>query len=188
MTPRARKGAHDIILSHFSNQRADILVGTQMLAKGLDLPLVTLVGVVLADVGMHLPDYRAGERVFQVLAQVAGRAGRSALGGRVVLQSFHPRALRYPAMRRHMIMLAFYEEELGYRKQLTYPPYSRLVRLEYRHGNERSAEKEAQRLGAQVKEWLRKDERVATQMIGPAPCFLYQTGRAVPLADHPARA
>ncbi|KAA3646670.1 MAG: primosomal protein N' [Chloroflexi bacterium] len=165
-----QKGAHDIILSHFSNQRADILVGTQMLAKGLDLPLVTLVGVVLADVGMHLPDYRAGERVFQVLAQVAGRAGRSALGGQVVLQSFHPEhyVIQHAASHDYA---GFYEEELAYRKQLAYPPYTQLLRLEYRHNNENNAEKEAMRLGAQIKDWLYKDERRATQMIGPAPCF-----------------
>ena len=85
-----QKGAHEIILAHFANHRADMLIGTQMLAKGLDLPLVTLVGVVLADVGLNLPDYRAGERTFQVLTQVAGRAGRSPLGGRVILQTFQP--------------------------------------------------------------------------------------------------
>ena len=84
------KGAHDIILSHFVNHRADILIGTQMLAKGLDLPLVTLVGVILADVGLNFPDFRAGERTFQLLTQVAGRAGRSPLGGQVVLQTFQP--------------------------------------------------------------------------------------------------
>jgi primosomal protein N' (replication factor Y) (superfamily II helicase) len=85
-----QKGAHDILLSHFVNHRADVLVGTQMLAKGLDLPLITLVGVVLADVGLNLPDYRAPERTFQLLVQVAGRAGRSALGGQVVMQTFMP--------------------------------------------------------------------------------------------------
>ena len=78
-----QKDAHEIILSHFASHRADVLVGTQMLAKGLDLPLVTLVGVVLADVGLSLPDPFSAERVFQVLTQVAGRAGRSVRGGRV---------------------------------------------------------------------------------------------------------
>jgi primosomal protein N' (replication factor Y) len=76
------KGAHEAILSRFIAHNADVLIGTQMLAKGLDLPLVTLVGVVLADIGLGLPDYRAGERTFQILTQVAGRAGRSPLGGR----------------------------------------------------------------------------------------------------------
>ena len=84
------KGAHDLILDHFTQHRADILIGTQMLAKGLDLPLVTLVGVVLADTSLNLPDFRAAERTYQLLTQVAGRAGRSGRGGRVILQSFQP--------------------------------------------------------------------------------------------------
>ena len=84
------KGAHDLILNRFSSHQADILVGTQMVAKGLDLPLVTLVGVVLAEVGLNLPDLRAAERTFQVLTQVAGQAGRSPLGGQVILQTFQP--------------------------------------------------------------------------------------------------
>ncbi|MEN8243018.1 MAG: primosomal protein N', partial [Chloroflexota bacterium] len=107
-----KKGAHEIILSHFINQRADILIGTQMLAKGLDLPLVTLVGVVLADVGLNLPDYRAGERVFQVLAQVAGRAGRSPLGGQVILQTFDPEHYIIQAAAGHDYS-GFSEKELG---------------------------------------------------------------------------
>ena len=85
-----QKDAHEIILTHFANHQADVLVGTQMLAKGLDLPLVTLVGIVLADVGLNLPDPFASERTFQVLTQVAGRAGRSARGGQVILQTFAP--------------------------------------------------------------------------------------------------
>ena len=85
-----QKGSHDAILSQFANHQADVLIGTQMLAKGLDLPLVTLVGAVLADVGLQLPDYRAAERAFQILTQVAGRAGRSPLGGQVILQTFQP--------------------------------------------------------------------------------------------------
>ncbi|MCJ7715988.1 MAG: primosomal protein N', partial [Anaerolineales bacterium] len=84
------KGAHWQIMEDFSAHRADVLIGTQMLAKGLDLPLVTLVGIVLADTGLHLPDYRAAERTFQVLTQVSGRAGRSPLGGEVIMQTFDP--------------------------------------------------------------------------------------------------
>jgi primosomal protein N' (replication factor Y) len=85
-----QKDSHEIILGHFTAHRADVLIGTQMLAKGLDLPLVTLVGIVLADVGLNLPDPFAAERTFDVLTQVSGRAGRSTLGGRVVLQTFQP--------------------------------------------------------------------------------------------------
>jgi primosomal protein N' (replication factor Y) (superfamily II helicase) len=85
-----QKDAHEIILTHFVNHQADVLVGTQMLAKGLDLPLVTLVGIVLADVGLNLPDPFASEKVFQTLTQVAGRAGRSSRGGKVILQTFMP--------------------------------------------------------------------------------------------------
>ncbi len=164
------KGAHDVILSHFSNHRADILVGTQMLAKGLDLPLVTLVGVVLADVGLHLPDYRAGERTFQVLTQVAGRAGRSPLGGRVVLQTFHPDHYVIQAASRHDYA-GFVEAELVHRRRLGYPPYAQLLRLEYRHRQAAQAEKEAQRLAGQIRAWLKAADRRATEMIGPAPCF-----------------
>ena len=124
------KGAHDILLAHFSNHRADIMIGTQMLAKGLDLPLVTLVGVVLADVGLNFPDYRAGERAFQVLTQVAGRSGRSPLGGRVIMQTFQPENYAIQAAARHDYA-GFYQQELAFRKRIGYPPFSRLARLEY---------------------------------------------------------
>lgn len=165
-----QKGAHDIILSHFTNHRADILIGTQMLAKGLDLPLVTLVGVVLADVGLHMPDYRAGERVFQVLSQVAGRAGRSPLGGKVVLQTFHPDHYVIQAAAAHDYA-GFVEKELGYRKQLGYPPYARLVRLVYKHRDAAKAEQEAKRLAGQIKTWIKQGDRRATEIVGPTPCF-----------------
>jgi primosomal protein N' (replication factor Y) len=165
-----KKGAHEIILSHFTHHRADILIGTQMLAKGLDLPLVTLVGVVLADVGLHLPDYRAGERVFQVLAQVAGRAGRSPLGGEVILQTFDPDHYVIRAAAAHDFA-GFAEKEYSYRRQLGYPPFSRLVRLEYRHHQEDKAEEEAQRLAGQLRAWIKAEDRRATEIVGPAPCF-----------------
>ena len=165
-----QKGAHEIILSHFANQRADILIGTQMLAKGLDLPLVTLVGAVLADVGLHLPDYRAGERVFQVLSQVAGRAGRSPLGGQVILQTFHPDHYVIQAAAAHDYA-GFYTRELAYRKELGYPPFAQLLRLEFRHSKEKEAQAEAERLAPRIKNWLREGDRRATELIGPAPCF-----------------
>ena len=115
-----QKGAHDVILSHFVNHHADVLIGTQMIAKGLDLPLVTLVGVVLADVGLSLPDLRSAERTFQVLTQVAGRAGRSPLGGQVILQTFLPEHYVIQAASRHDYQ-AFYQQELEYRRAITLP-------------------------------------------------------------------
>jgi len=165
-----KKGAHDLILSHFSAHRADVLIGTQMLAKGLDLPLVTLVGVVLADVGLNLPDYTAAERTFQVLAQVAGRAGRSPLGGRVILQTFQPDHYIIRAAAEHSYK-SFYQQELSYRRQLGYPPFARLVRLEYRNTDSFKAEQQAHKLAAQVRDWIRQEQRSATEIIGPAPCF-----------------
>ncbi len=165
-----QKGAHDILLSHFVNHRADVLVGTQMLAKGLDLPLITLVGVVLADVGLNLPDYRAPERTFQLLVQVAGRAGRSALGGQVVMQTFMPDNYAIQAAAGHDYA-GFYRRELAERRKLGYPPFARLLRLEYRHADPAQAEKEARRMAAQVQRWMEGGDFTATHMIGPAPCF-----------------
>jgi primosomal protein N' (replication factor Y) len=170
-----KKGAHEAILSHFREQRADVLVGTQMLAKGLDLPLVTLVGVVLADVGLNLPDYRAPERTFQVLTQVAGRAGRSPLGGEVILQTFQPEHYVLQAASRHNYR-EFYHKELEYRRQLGYPPYLRLVRLEYRHGREADAERAAVEMAGKIKNWITSGGYRATEIIGPVPCFYARWG------------
>jgi primosomal protein N' (replication factor Y) len=170
-----RKGSHDTILSLFSAHRADVLIGTQMLAKGLDLPLVTLVGVVLADVGLNLPDYTAAERTFQVLAQVAGRAGRSPLGGKVILQTFQPDHYVIQAASHHSYR-SFYQQELGYRRQLGYPPFMQLVRLEFRHTNSDKAETYAHQLAAQIKEWILEEGRRSTEIIGPVPCFFARVG------------
>lgn len=165
-----QKGAHDIILSHFINHHADVLIGTQMIAKGLDLPLVTLVGVVLADVGLSLPDLRSAERTFQVLTQVAGRAGRSPLGGQVILQTFLPDHYVIQAASHHDYQ-AFYQQELEYRRQLHYPPFSRLVRLEYRHRDPERAEASAEALAEQIRTWLVEEDRRETELVGPTPCF-----------------
>jgi primosomal protein N' (replication factor Y) len=165
-----QKGAHDLILRHFSGHKADVLIGTQMLAKGLDLPLVTLVGVILADVGLNLPDYRAAERTFQVLAQVSGRAGRSPLGGQVILQTFQPEHYVIRAASRHDYE-AFYREELGLRRNVGYPPFARLLRLEYRHHQAERAERQARALAGQLGRWLVEEGRRATELVGPTPCF-----------------
>ena len=165
-----RKESHEIILGHFSAHRADVLVGTQMLAKGLDLPLVTLVGIVLADVGLNLPDPFAAERTFDVLTQVAGRAGRSSLGGEAILQTFQPENYVLQAASRHDYA-AFYAAELGYRQQLRYPPFARLVRLEYRHPDAARAKSEAERMAAKLSAALRNEHRVETELLGPLPCF-----------------
>ncbi len=132
-------------MSHFAAHRADVLVGTQMLAKGLDLPLVTLVGIVLADVGLNLPDPFAPERAFSLLTQVAGRAGRSSRGGRVVLQTFQPDHYVIQSAARHDVD-GFYTRELDERRKLGYPPFGRLVRLEFRHFDPLKAETTAREL------------------------------------------
>jgi len=124
------KGAHNKILKQFESGEADILLGTQMVAKGLDFPRVTLVGVISADTQMLLPDFRASEGTFQLLTQVAGRAGRSNLAGEVVIQTLQPDHYSL----KHVIVHdfhGFYKEELEYRRELDYPPFSRIVLLEF---------------------------------------------------------
>jgi primosomal protein N' (replication factor Y) len=163
------KGAHQIILAHFATHRADVLIGTQMIAKGLDLPLVTLVGVVSADVGLNLPDFRAAERTFQTLIQVAGRAGRSLLGGRVILQTYQPDHYVILNSAKHDYQ-AFYQQEIRHRKDLGFPPYRRLTRLIYRHTSLSSARKEAKRLADVLRQRMAQSE-MAADLIGPVPCF-----------------
>jgi primosomal protein N' (replication factor Y) len=161
------KGAHAAILAHFASQRADLLIGTQMVAKGLDLPLVTLVGVISADVGLNLPDFRAAERTFQVLTQVAGRAGRGLLGGHVVLQTFQPEHYAIRAAAAHDYQ-AFYDQELALRRSLHYPPFRRLVKFTYQHRTQEVAQAEAERLAGLLR--ARLDDQQA-DLIGPVPSF-----------------
>jgi primosomal protein N' (replication factor Y) len=165
-----KKGSHELILHHFVAGRADILIGTQMLAKGLDLPRVTLVGIVMADVGLFLPDPFAAERGFHLLTQVAGRAGRSTRGGRVVLQSFAPEHYAIQAASRHDVD-GFHELELAQRRRLGFPPYTRLLRLEYRHHDALKAEDHAKTLGATLGRRLASRPGPQSPMIGPAPSF-----------------
>ncbi|MGB9586033.1 MAG: replication restart helicase PriA, partial [Anaerolineales bacterium] len=150
------KGAHEIILNQFANHQADILIGTQMLAKGLDLPSVTLVGIILAEVGLNLPDYRAAERTFQHITQVAGRAGRGQLKGEVILQTYLPDhyAIVTAASQDYE---AFYKQELEKRRIIQYPPFSRILRLEYRGIAQKKVEMEAQRMAGDVRSWMERE-------------------------------
>lgn len=162
--------SHEAILERFVKHQADILVGTQMIAKGLHLPLVTLVGVINADIGLHLPDFRAPERTFQVLTQVSGRAGRGPWGGRVVVQTYNPQNYALQAASTHDFQ-AFYEQELSFRRSRGYPPFSRLVRLVYTHTNSEACEREAFRLLGALKEEMEVKGHRGTHVVGPAPCY-----------------
>jgi primosomal protein N' (replication factor Y) len=164
------KDAHEMILTHFANHQADVLVGTQMLSKGLDLPLVTLVGIVLADVGLSLPDPFANEKVFQTLTQVAGRAGRSSLGGKVVLQTFMPEHYAVQFAAGHDVD-GFHARELEYRKQLGYPPFAKLARLEFRHEDPLKAEESSQKAADRLKVRIDAAGLRQTELIGPVPAF-----------------
>jgi len=162
--------AHTNILRRFSSGAADVLVGTQMITKGLDLPLVTVVGVISADTALNLPDFRSSERTFQLLTQVAGRSGRGLLGGTVVIQTYHPDHYAVVAASEHDYE-AFAEEELAFRRQQGYPPYTRMVKLVYEDPDYTRAEARAMELGAALREALARRGLPTTQLIGPAPPF-----------------
>ena len=166
----AGKYSHENILDRFVSHQADVLIGTQMIAKGLDLPLVTLVGVINADVSLHLPDFRSGERTFQILSQVAGRAGRGPLGGQVIVQSYNPEHYAVSCAAKQDY-LSFYEKESSLRRQYQNPPFSRLTRLLYTNPNNALCQREAQRMHC-----LLKGERDSWGMdvtfIGPSPAFI----------------
>jgi primosomal protein N' (replication factor Y) len=164
------RGTHDLFLQQFIEGYADVLVGTQMIAKGLDLPLVTLVGVVSADVSLGLPDYRTGERTFQVLTQVAGRAGRGLLGGRVLLQTFNPDHYAIRAAAEHDFA-TFYVEEMAFRSRMGYPPYKRLARLELRDPVLEQGRYEAERLATSLRVRTAEKKLSATEVVGPTQPF-----------------
>jgi primosomal protein N' (replication factor Y) len=158
------KGAHDTMLQKFKSGAADILLGTQMIAKGLDFENVTVVGVVAAEVGLTLPDFRASERIFQLLTQVAGRAGRGDKKGTVVIQSFSD---QFPAIRhaRTHDYGGFYHQEVERRKKLDYPPFSRLILVRI----SASAAGSGLNTAKQVSQRLRAGSHRLFQVLGPAP-------------------
>ena len=164
------KGSHELILQAFIDRQADILVGTQMIAKGLDLPLVTLVGVISADTNLHLPDFRSSERTFQLLAQGVGRAGRSLLGGRAIIQTYAPDHYAVETAAQHDYE-AFAQRELEFRRQVGYPPYTRLARLLVRDVQAGRAQQEAEKIATELDALLTRKGIAPGSIIGPAPCF-----------------
>lgn len=170
------KMAHEKILEKFINHQADVMIGTQMIAKGLDLPLVTLVGVMTADTALHMPDFRAGERTFQLLTQVAGRAGRSILGGKVIVQTYTPNHYCIQAASRHDYE-GFYRQEMEFRRQQRYPPLSRLVRLIYVHRDTERCQDEAERMHRLLRNKIARLGLPEIDLIGPAPAFLSRIRR-----------
>jgi primosomal protein N' (replication factor Y) len=168
-----KRNSHQDILNKFRNHEADILIGTQMVAKGLDLPLVTLVGVVIADTSMNLPDFRAGERTFQLLSQVAGRAGRGQLGGQVVIQTYNPNHYAIQAAARHDYQ-AFYDREIDFRRQLKEPPFTQLAALTYVHTNDNRCREETEKMAKHIT--VERDAKGIPDLtiIGPAPAFIHR--------------
>lgn len=164
------KGAHERILAQFEQHKADFLVGTQMIAKGLDFPDVTVVGVVTADTALNLPDFRAGERTFQLLTQVAGRAGRGCLPGRVIIQTYTPEHYSIQAAKDHDYH-RFVAQELAFRRQLGYPPFLVMGRLLVTGTVEKDVVEASQVLARLCREWVAGEKTDGT-VYGATPAPL----------------
>ncbi|MBF0845023.1 primosomal protein N', partial [Streptococcus danieliae] len=165
-----KKGSHEKILAKFGQGEADILLGTQMIAKGLDFPNVTLVGVLNADTGIHLPDFRSSERTFQLLTQVAGRAGRATKPGKVYLQTYNPDhyAIQYASKQDYE---GFYQEEMRIRKMAAYPPYFYTVALHFSHKDPKLVEKIAYQALGTLRQFLSPN----AILLGPTPSTISRT-------------
>ncbi|MCW8818988.1 MAG: primosomal protein N' [Ignavibacteriaceae bacterium] len=159
------KGAHAMILKDFHEKKARILLGTQMVAKGLDFPDVTLVGVLLADIGLNLPDFRAGERLFALLTQVAGRAGRAKIPGEVYLQTYNTDNEVFVYLM-HGSYEKYYEKDMQARKELLYPPYARLVSCEFSSPDEHTAEQASDEFSRAFAPYLSPENCI---LLGPSP-------------------
>ena len=165
-----RRYAHEELLKNFRDHKADVLIGTQMIAKGLDLPQVTLAGIINADTGLNFPDFRSSERTFQLLCQVAGRAGRGVKAGRVIIQTYSPDNYIIETAARHDY-LGFYYKEIDYRRRYNYPPFSQLVRLVYSHTSEEICRHEAERVYQLLIDEKTREGMVDFNVIGPVPAF-----------------
>jgi len=165
----SRKGAYEDIFHKFSQGEADILIGTQIVAKGLDIARVTLVGVLAADAAFNLPDFRSLERGFQLLTQVSGRAGRGKFPGKVILQT-HNTELPALIMAKNQDYDTFIQSELACRKDYEYPPFSRLVRIVASGPDDRQVQSALERIAEELSNHLEEYEDI--RILGPAPCLL----------------
>ena len=165
----SKKGMHEKIINDFGEHKYDILLGTQMIAKGLDFPMVTLVGVINADTSLNIPDFRSSENTFQLLSQVSGRAGRSDLSGEVVIQTYNPEhySIRYAKVHDY---LGFYKEEMNVRKELSYSPYFYITLVNISSRDYDIGFKEANKIG----EYLRKNLNCDTKVLGPSMANIFR--------------
>ena len=169
MDTTSKKGMHEKIIADFGNHKYDILLGTQMIAKGLDFPLVTLVGVINADSSLNVPDFRSAENTYQLLSQVAGRAGRGNLVGEVIIQSYNPEHYSITYAKKHDY-LSFYKEEMSIRKLLNYPPYYYITLVNISSRNYEDGFKEANKIGEYLKRNLDKN----TIVLGPSMANVFR--------------
>ncbi len=159
------------VVDSFRKRRIDILVGTQMLAKGLDFPGVSLAGIVSADTSLNLPDFRSGERTFQLLCQVEGRAGRGIYSGRAVVQTYNPDyyAIKFAAQHDYR---GFYTSEIRYRRDFGYPPFNSMARLVFSHSNEGKCFEEAERRAGLISQVIAEKGLSGIKIVGPAPAYV----------------
>lgn len=172
MDTTKNKDSHEKILSSFANGEADILVGTQMIVKGHDFPMVTLVGILAADLSLYAADYRAAERTYQLLAQASGRAGRGDLPGEVVIQSYQPDHYSIKSASEDDY-IGFYNQEMAYRELLKYPPAAHILAILIASKDEKKAMTASDLLSGAAKDWCAKEEvSEETVIIGPATASL----------------
>lgn len=164
-----QKNSYETIYNKFKNREADILIGTQMVAKGLDFKNVTLVGVIAADLSLNLPDYRANERTFQLINQVSGRAGRGVKEGKVIIQTYSTESHAIKAAADNDY-LGFYEEEIKIRKSMEYPPFSNIFLINISSKNENLLIKNTQNIGMLLKNIIKEYSNI--KMLGPCPCII----------------
>jgi primosomal protein N' (replication factor Y) len=165
-----RRGGNAAILQSIERREVDIVIGTQLIAKGLDLPYVTTVGITNADIGLHFPDFRAGERTFQLITQMAGRAGRRTPGSRVIVQTYTPDHYVLQAAADHDVE-QFFAHEIRFREEYRYPPFVRMIRYQVRGATDDDCALEADTLVRALGRHARSAGS-EIEIVGPAPAFI----------------